>query len=110
MAAVAAAGADNDSFERIAATAPEQCSGARIAAPCGTVAPLELVRMTTSFTIVQPFRASMGERVAQDVLRGAEESLTEALEDVECESARYHIRQAAQRVEISRWEQDAAES
>ncbi len=52
----------------------------------------------------------MGERVAHDVLGRAEQSLAEALEDVECEATRYHIRQAAQRVEISRWEQEAAES
>lgn len=43
--------------------------------------------------------------VARDVLGRAEESLADAIEDVESETARYHIRQAAQRVEMSRWEE-----
>jgi len=51
----------------------------------------------------------MGDRVARNVLRGAEKSLAEALEDADDEQARYHIRQAAQRVEISRWAQDAGD-
>jgi hypothetical protein len=49
----------------------------------------------------------MGEQVARDVLGQAEESLADAIEDVESDTARYHIRQAAQRIEMSRWEERA---
>ena len=44
--------------------------------------------------------------VAHDLLGNAEDSLAEALDDVESDSARYHIRQAAQRVEMSRGKQN----
>ncbi|MEF8776613.1 MAG: hypothetical protein V5A43_08955 [Haloarculaceae archaeon] len=47
----------------------------------------------------------MGDQVATELLGRAEDSLEEALEDVESTSARYHIREAAQRVEMSRWKQ-----
>lgn len=47
----------------------------------------------------------MGDQVSTDLLGRAEDSLEEALEDVDSPRARYHIRQAAQRVEMSRWMQ-----
>lgn len=46
----------------------------------------------------------MGDQTAQDVLGLAEDSLAEALVEAETATARYHIRQAAQRLEMSRWD------
>lgn len=46
----------------------------------------------------------MTDEASPDVLGRAEDSLARALEDVDSATARYHIRQAAQRVEMSRWE------
>jgi len=44
--------------------------------------------------------------VAPDVLEAATEDLETALEEVDDLEARYHIREAAQRVIIAEWEQE----
>jgi hypothetical protein len=47
--------------------------------------------------------------MAQDTLSTAEDTLARALEEAENDRARYHIREAAQRIVVAEWEHDSTD-